>query len=107
VKTSFGTSLLSAIYNVIIWFYRKLKTARASEHTLSTYDTASTPATVHLLAGVLASTATSLLAPGERNLLKVFLYMRAVNGFIQLIKKKIESILAKNCQKETNSQDQI
>lgn len=54
-----------------------------------------TPPSVHFLAGILASTATRLLTPAERNVLKMFLYMRAANGFIQLTKAQIKSLLTK------------
>lgn len=47
----------------------------------------------HFLAGCLASLSTRLLTGSEQNLLKVFLYMRAVCGAVFLLKHWLEAFL--------------
>ena len=38
----------------------------------------------YFLSGIIASQSIHFLSPAEKNILKVFLYMRAINAFIQL-----------------------
>lgn len=97
IKSSVGASTISLSFLLMKWLFQRLKSFLLLSSWVKNHSKPQNLAYLSryqsFFAGILASLATNLMNHTEIGILKVFLYMRAINGFLLLFKHAVERIL--------------